>query len=158
MNLTRVAVVGAGPNGLAAAVTLARAGLAVDVFERNGWTGGGAATRELSLPGFRHDVASAVHPMALASPFFQEFDLARRIDLVVPDYYAKYPKACAGGWGRKLMNVTPQGKVAGVVFAASVTDPETGYALTAKQVEDSAAAGTAPGTDDREADTGNCAA
>ena len=85
MNLTRVAVVGAGPNGLAAAVTLARAGLAVDVFERNEWTGGGAATRELSLPGFRHDVASAVHPMALASPFFQEFDLARRIDLVVPE-------------------------------------------------------------------------
>lgn len=54
--------------------------------------------------------------------------------------------------------VTPQGKVAGVVFAASVTDPETGYALTAKQVADSAEAGTAAGTDDREADTGNCAA
>lgn len=54
--------------------------------------------------------------------------------------------------------VTPQGKVAGVVFAASVTDPETGYALTARQVQDSAEAGTAPGTDDREADTGNCAA
>lgn len=54
--------------------------------------------------------------------------------------------------------VTPQGKVAGVVFAASVTDPETGYALTAKQVADSAAAGSAAGTEDREADTGNCAA
>ena len=54
--------------------------------------------------------------------------------------------------------VTPQGKVAGVVFAASVTDPETGYALTAKQVADSADAGRAAGTDSREADTGNCAA
>ncbi len=54
--------------------------------------------------------------------------------------------------------VTPQGKVAGVVFAASVTDPETGYALTAEQVQDSAEAGRAPGTDSREADTGNCAA
>lgn len=54
--------------------------------------------------------------------------------------------------------VTPQGEVAGVVFAASVTDPETGYALTAEQVQDSARAGRASATDSREADTGNCAA
>lgn len=53
--------------------------------------------------------------------------------------------------------VTPQGKVAGVVFAASVTDQETGYALTAQQVQASARAGTAPGTDDGEVDTGDCA-
>jgi uncharacterized membrane protein required for colicin V production len=54
--------------------------------------------------------------------------------------------------------VTPQGKVAGVVFAASVTDPETGYALTAKQVAETAERGAAAGSDGREADTGNCAA
>ncbi|KRB80334.1 peptidase S1 [Nocardioides sp. Root190] len=54
--------------------------------------------------------------------------------------------------------ITPQGKVAGVVFAASVTDPETGYALTAKQVGDSARRGTAAGTDGSEVDTGDCAA
>ena len=83
--LGSVAVVGSGPNGLAAAVTLARAGLAVEVFERNDWAGGGAATREITLPGFRHDVASAVHPMALASEFFRAFELERRVELLVPE-------------------------------------------------------------------------
>lgn len=91
MNVQRVAVVGSGPNGLAAAVTLARAGLEVVVIERNAWVGGGAATRELTLPGFRHDVASAVHPMALASPFFQEFELERRIELAIPDVSFAHP-------------------------------------------------------------------
>ena len=91
MSISRVAVVGSGPNGLAAAVTLARAGLAVDVLERNAWLGGGAATREITLPGFRHDLASAVHPMALASPFFQSFGLAERIDLAVPEMSFAHP-------------------------------------------------------------------
>jgi phytoene dehydrogenase-like protein len=69
-------VVGAGPNGLAAAVTLARAGLAVHVIEGAPTPGGGCRTQELTLPGFRHDVCSAVHPLAAASPFFQKIDLA----------------------------------------------------------------------------------
>jgi phytoene dehydrogenase-like protein len=69
-------VVGAGPNGLAAAVTLARAGLAVRVIEGAGTPGGGCRTQELTLPGFRHDVCAAVHPLAAASPFFQRLDLA----------------------------------------------------------------------------------
>lgn len=84
-------VVGAGPNGLAAAVTLARVGLRVQVFERNSTIGGGARTAELTLPGFRHDVCSAVHPMALASRFFREFQLARRIELRLPTVSYGHP-------------------------------------------------------------------
>ncbi len=73
---TDAVVVGAGPNGLAAAVTLARAGLSVRVIEGAASPGGGCRTQELTLPGFRHDVCSAVHPLAAASPFFQRLDLA----------------------------------------------------------------------------------
>lgn len=69
-------VVGTGPNGLAAALVLARAGLEVAVYEAAPTIGGGTRTAELTLPGFLHDVCSAVHPMALASPFFRAFDLA----------------------------------------------------------------------------------
>ncbi|WP_350348990.1 NAD(P)/FAD-dependent oxidoreductase [Agromyces sp. G08B096] len=84
-------VVGAGPNGLAAAVTLARAGLSVRVYERNPTPGGGARTAEVTLPGFRHDICSAVHPLALASRFFREFGLARRIELTVPELSFGHP-------------------------------------------------------------------
>ncbi len=69
-------VVGSGPNGLAAALTLARAGLAVQVLEGAGTPGGGCRTEELTLPGFRNDVCSAVHPLAAASPFFTGTNLA----------------------------------------------------------------------------------
>ncbi|MDG5483566.1 phytoene desaturase family protein [Mycolicibacterium gadium] len=81
-----VTVVGSGPNGLAAAVICARAGLSVQVFEAQPSLGGGART--LADPEFgevSHDVCSAVHPLALASPFLAEFDLpARGVDLKVP--------------------------------------------------------------------------
>jgi phytoene dehydrogenase-like protein len=84
-------VVGAGPNGLAAAVTLARAGLAVRVYERAAIPGGGARTEELTLPGVRHDVCSAVHPLAFASRFFREFGLTRRVDFAVPELSYAHP-------------------------------------------------------------------
>jgi phytoene dehydrogenase-like protein len=71
-------VVGSGPNGLAAAVTLAAAGLRVHVIEGADSPGGGCRTEELTLPGFRHDVCSAAHPLALASPFFRRFGPAAR--------------------------------------------------------------------------------
>src|SRR5271169_6683625 len=66
----RAAVIGAGPNGLAAAIVLTQAGLQVDVFEAEAQPGGGARTMALTLPGFLHDFGSAVHPMAVGSPFF----------------------------------------------------------------------------------------
>lgn len=68
-------VVGAGPNGLAAAIELARSGVSVVVLEAKGRIGGGARTEELTLPGFHHDVCSAIHPMAMVSPFFQSLPL-----------------------------------------------------------------------------------
>ncbi len=71
-------VVGSGPNGLAAAVTLAAAGLRVLVIEGAATAGGGCRTAELTLPGFRHDVCSAAHPLAAVSPFFRRFGLAAR--------------------------------------------------------------------------------
>ena len=70
-------VVGSGPNGLAAAITLARAGRSVAVFEASPTLGGGLRSDELTLPGFVHDVCSSTHPLARSSPFFQSLDLER---------------------------------------------------------------------------------
>jgi phytoene dehydrogenase-like protein len=68
-------VIGSGPNGLAAAITLARAGLDVVVHEAEDGVGGGMRTEELTLPGFRHDVCSAIHPLGRSSACFSEFEL-----------------------------------------------------------------------------------
>jgi phytoene dehydrogenase-like protein len=73
--IRRACVIGAGPNGLAAAIVLAQAGLQVDVFEAEAQPGGAARTMELTLPGFLHDFGSAVHPLAVGSPFFSSLPL-----------------------------------------------------------------------------------
>ncbi len=85
-------VVGAGPNGLAAAVELARAGRSVHAIEREDSIGGGTRTAELTLPGFRHDVCSAVHPLALGSPFLAALGLERHgLELLFADVQAAHP-------------------------------------------------------------------
>ncbi|GDY29014.1 dehydrogenase [Gandjariella thermophila] len=85
-------VVGAGPNGLTAAVTLARAGLAVRVYEGADGVGGGARTEELTLPGFRHDPCSAVHPLGAGSPAFRALPLTDHgLEWVHPDLPLAHP-------------------------------------------------------------------
>jgi phytoene dehydrogenase-like protein len=74
--MSEAIVVGSGPNGLAAAIVLARAGLSVRVVEAADTVGGGARSAELTLPGFVHDVCSAIHPLGVASPLFRELPLA----------------------------------------------------------------------------------
>ena len=84
-------VIGSGPNGLAAAVTLARAGVPVIVVEAADTIGGGARSAELTLSGFVHDVGSAVHPLAVHSGFFRRFELQRRIELLTPEISFGHP-------------------------------------------------------------------
>src|SRR6266705_5585890 len=71
----RACVIGAGPNGLAAAIVLAQAGMKVDVFEAEPIPGGATRTMELTLPGFLHDFGSAVYPLGAGSPFFSTLPL-----------------------------------------------------------------------------------
>ena len=85
-------VVGSGPNGLAAAITLAETGRAVTVLERAGHVGGAVATAELTLPGFRHDTFSSVYPAAAASPVFARWPLERHnLRWVHPRYCYAHP-------------------------------------------------------------------
>jgi phytoene dehydrogenase-like protein len=108
-------VVGAGPNGLAAAIELARAGRSVLVCERSEHVGGGTATAELTLPGYRHDVCSAIHPLAVGSPFLRTLPLAAHgLEMIEPEVQAAHPldggraavlhrsvQATAAGLGRR---------------------------------------------------------
>jgi len=84
--------VGAGPNGLAAAVTLARAGRSVLLLESNDTIGGGVRSAALTLPGFLHDVCSAIHPLAVASPCFRSLPLAAHgLEWIQPPFPLAHP-------------------------------------------------------------------
>ena len=85
-------VVGSGPNGLAAAIVLQQKGLSVLVLEARSSIGGGLRSAELTLPGFVHDICSAVHPLAAGSPFFQTLPLeAHGLDFIYPPVAAAHP-------------------------------------------------------------------
>src|SRR5512142_1594415 len=85
-------VVGSGPNGLMAAIYLARAGRSVAVLEAQPTIGGGCRTAELTLPGFRHDLCSAFHPMARSSPAFNSVPLDRfGVDWIEPPVQLGHP-------------------------------------------------------------------
>lgn len=85
-------VIGSGPNGLAAAITLAQAGRSVLVREAQPTIGGGARSAELTLPGFVHDICSAVHPLAVSSPFFRALSLAQHgLEWIEPPATVAHP-------------------------------------------------------------------
>ncbi|MDN3250958.1 MULTISPECIES: NAD(P)/FAD-dependent oxidoreductase [unclassified Streptomyces] len=91
---TDVAIIGTGPNGLAAGVTLARAGLKVELYEASETIGGGLRTQPIFDTDIAHDICSAVHPMAAASRFFRQFDLAARgVELLRPAVSYAHPIA-----------------------------------------------------------------
>ena len=85
-------VVGAGPNGLAAAIELAKKGKRVCVYEANQRIGGSASSKELTLPGFVHDICSAVHPLGVGSPFFQSLSLkGHGLEFIFPPAAVAHP-------------------------------------------------------------------
>ena len=87
-------VVGSGPNGLAAAIVMQYAGLSVLLAEAKDTIGGGLRTKELTLPGFKHDVCSAIHPLAAGSPFFQRLPLHEHgLEYIYPGISAAHPFA-----------------------------------------------------------------
>ena len=90
-------VVGSGPNGLAAALALARAGLSVEILEAASTPGGGCRTEELTLPGFSHDVCSTIQSMVGLSPFFREFsDVTRAVTMRAPEVALAHPLDSGG--------------------------------------------------------------
>jgi phytoene dehydrogenase-like protein len=92
MPLRTANIVGSGPNGLAAAITLAQRGVAVTVFEQHANIGGACTTAELTLPGFRHDVGSSVYPLGVASPFFKSLPLHEHgLRWIEPDAAVAHP-------------------------------------------------------------------
>ena len=126
-------IVGSGPNGLAAAITLARAGCSVLVCEANATIGGGARSAELTLPGFVHDVCSAVHPLAAGSPFFKTLSLERfGLEWINPKFHwhirsitvplpASARHRCYGGTiARRFRRISAPDEAAGAELGKSV--------------------------------------
>jgi phytoene dehydrogenase-like protein len=92
MPLRTANIIGSGPNGLAAAITLAQRGVAVTVYERNARLGGACSTDEVTLPGFRHDLGSSVYPLGVASPFLGALPLAAHgLRWIEPDAPLAHP-------------------------------------------------------------------
>lgn len=133
-------VIGSGPNGMAAAVTLARAGLRVRVLEKESSIGGAARTLPLTLTGFRHDAGAAIHPLALASPFFRAFQLERRIQFVVPELSYAQPLSDARGAAayrsldRTAAELGRDGAAWARLFGRLVTDIDAVTDFTANQM------------------------
>src|ERR1700743_3201190 len=85
-------VVGSGPNGLAAAILMQQNGVSVLLIESKGTIGGGMRSAELTLPGFTHDICSAIHPLAVASPFFETLPLVKHgLEYIYPEIAAAHP-------------------------------------------------------------------
>lgn len=85
-------IIGSGSNGIAAAIRLQQKGLQTAIFEQADTPGGATRTAELTLPGFKHDVGSAIHPMALASPFFRELPLKEfGLEWIFPEIAFAHP-------------------------------------------------------------------
>src|ERR1700742_4449222 len=85
-------VVGSGPNGLAAAILMQPNGLSVLLIEGKDTIGGGMRSSELTLPGFTHDICSAIHPLAVAAPFFETLPLGEHgLEYIYPEIAAAHP-------------------------------------------------------------------
>ncbi|WP_026464140.1 phytoene desaturase family protein [Adhaeribacter aquaticus] len=90
-------VIGSGPNGLAAAITMQEAGLSVLILEGKETIGGGLRTKALTLPGFQHDVCSAIHPLAASSPFLAKLPLHQHgLEFIYPEFSAAHPVDTGG--------------------------------------------------------------
>jgi phytoene dehydrogenase-like protein len=120
-------VIGSGPNGLAAAITLAQAGRSAIVYEAEETIGGGARSAELTLPGFVHDICSCVHPMAAGSPFFRQLNLEKfGLRWIFPEIALAHPfdnggaAAIGNPFGRNLEQFTEDAKTIGGLLGGMV--------------------------------------
>ncbi len=130
MALRTANVIGSGPNGLAAAVTLAQRGVAVTVYERNAQLGGACSTAEVTLPGFHHDLGSSCYPFGVASPFFRSLPLSEfGLRWIEPDAALAHPLDGGGA-------VTLEHDLAATAEQLGTHDGEAWRALLASSVRD----------------------